>query len=273
MARKPFVVLDAEILSSSVWSEAAHVRLVWITLLILCDTEGYVGAAVPGIATAAGVSLKEAEEAIAKLQAPDPYSRTQANEGRRLEVSERGWKVLNFLAHLDRLSSERKRARDRVWRYRQRAKAKETPCNDAETTEGRQSSQGVGSREQGPVSRDQTDKQKPPAGSKERASVEQRDELAALLREGVSQPWGGGIDPQELLASASRVGNRVIENYMSPNLTAAWCATTISRLRQQRETWRLDHPPGSGPGLKPWDDEAVERAERERQARRKAAVS
>jgi hypothetical protein len=150
LARKPFVVLDAEILSSSVWSEAAHVRLVWITLLILCDTEGYVGASVPGIASAAGVSLKEAEEAIAKLRAPDPYSRTQANEGRRLEESERGWRVLNFLAHLDRLSSERKRARDRVWRHRQRAKDKEeTPCNDIATTEERQSSQGVGNREQG----------------------------------------------------------------------------------------------------------------------------
>jgi len=149
LARKPFVVLDAEILSSSVWSEAAHVRLVWITLLILCDTEGYVGASVPGIASAAGVSLKEAEEAIAKLRAPDPYSRTKDNEGRRLEESERGWRVLNFLSHLDRLSSERKRARDRVWRHRQRAKAKETPCNDSATTEQRQSSQGVGSREQG----------------------------------------------------------------------------------------------------------------------------
>lgn len=120
LAKKPFVVLDAEILSSSVWSESASVRLVWITLLILCDTDGYVGASIPGIASAAGVKLDEAEDAIRRLQEPDAYSRTTANEGRRLEPSERGWRILNFRDHLDRLSSERVKARDRVRRHRER---------------------------------------------------------------------------------------------------------------------------------------------------------
>jgi len=124
------VVLDAEILSSSVWSEAAHVRLVWITLLILCDTEGYVGAAVPGIARAAGVSLPEATEAMSRLQQPDPYSRTQTDEGRRVAVVERGFRVLNFLEHLDRLSAERTRSRDRVRRHRERRKRDVTPVTD-----------------------------------------------------------------------------------------------------------------------------------------------
>ena len=85
MARKPYVVIDAEILSSSVWSEAQHVRLVWLTLLILCDTDGYVGASLPGVANAAGVTLEQAQEAISKFLAPDPYSRTTSDEGRRLE--------------------------------------------------------------------------------------------------------------------------------------------------------------------------------------------
>lgn len=119
MARKPFVVLDAEILSSSLWSEDKHVRLVWITLLVLCDTEGYVGASVPGIARAAGVTLDEAREAIELLQRPDPDSRTTANDGRRLEPAERGFRVLNFIEHLDRLSVERKNSRERVRRWRE----------------------------------------------------------------------------------------------------------------------------------------------------------
>ena len=80
VAKKPFVVLDAEILSSSVWSEEPHVRLVWITLLILCDTEGYVGAAVPGIAHHARVTLEEAEDAIARLQKPDPYLKPELRD-------------------------------------------------------------------------------------------------------------------------------------------------------------------------------------------------
>lgn len=155
MARKPFVVLDAEILSSSVWSEAAPVRLVWITLLILCDTEGYVGASVPGIASAAGVTLQDAEDALRRLQEPDPYSRTKTNEGRRLAVTERGWQVLNFIEHLDRLSSERTKARDRMRRHRERkAKPKRkrnkgvTNMDGYVTIPAGNRDQGVGNREQ-----------------------------------------------------------------------------------------------------------------------------
>ncbi len=120
MARKPFVVIDAEILSSSVWAEADHVRLVWLTLLILCDLEGYVGAAVPGIARAAGVTLEKARDALARLQEPDPDSRTKANDGRRVEPADRGFKILNFREHLDRLSAERAKTRDRVRKFRAR---------------------------------------------------------------------------------------------------------------------------------------------------------
>lgn len=156
LARKPFVVLDAEILSSSVWSEAASVRLVWITLLILCDTEGYVGASVPGIASAAGVGLQDAEDALQRLQQPDPYSRTKTNEGRRLAVTERGWQVLNFIEHLDRLSSERTKARDRMRRHRERkAKPKRkrnrgvTNMDGYVTIHAGNRDQGVGNKEKG----------------------------------------------------------------------------------------------------------------------------
>lgn len=120
MARKPFVVIDAEILSSSVWSEAPHVKLVWLTLLILCDTEGYVGAAVPGIARAAGVTVDQARDALRLFMLPDPDSRTQAHDGKRLEPAERGFRILNFREHLDRLSAERTKARDRVRKFRER---------------------------------------------------------------------------------------------------------------------------------------------------------
>lgn len=150
MARKPFVVLDAEILSSSVWAEAAHIKLVWITLLILCDTEGYVGASVPGVASAAGVTVEQAHEALERFQQPDPYSRTKAGEGRRLEPADRGWRVLNFLDHIDRLSAEKRKARERVRRWRERNPPKrdvtlETPGNV--TVRTGTSEQGIGNRD------------------------------------------------------------------------------------------------------------------------------
>lgn len=89
-------------------------------MLILCDTDGYVGASIPGIARAAGVTLTEAEDAIRKLSGPDPHSRTKKDDGRRIVEADRGWRILNFLDHLDRLSSERAKARDRVRKHRER---------------------------------------------------------------------------------------------------------------------------------------------------------
>jgi len=191
LARKPFVVIDAEILSSSVWSEAAHVKLVWLTLLILCDTEGYVGAAVPGIARAAGVTLAQAREAIALFMEPDPDSRTRAHEGRRLETAERGFRILNFREHLDRLSAERRKTRDRVRKFR----ARKRESADGNVTVP------TGNREQGIGNRDKTEERKAPGPANpliKRVPLER--ECLALVRE-VSELTGD--DPVEVIAQAS----------------------------------------------------------------------
>jgi hypothetical protein len=191
LARKPFVVIDAEILSSSVWSEAAHVKLVWLTLLILCDTEGYVGAAVPGIARAAGVTLDQARDALHLFMLPDPDSRTQANQGKRLEPAERGFRILNFREHLDRLSAERTKTRDRVRKCRERKRQRE----DGNVTVP------AGNREQGIGNRDKTDERRAPGPANpliDRVSLER--ECLALVRE-VSALTGD--DPVEVIAQAS----------------------------------------------------------------------
>jgi len=170
LARKPFVVIDAEMLSSSVWSEAPHVRLVWITLLILCDTDGYVGAAIPGIANAAGVTLEEAQGALQRFQEPDEWSRTQTHEGRRIAVAERGFQVLNFRAHLDRLSAERAKSRDRVRKHRER-KRNVTPVTESPVTvpTGNRE-QGIGNREK--VGRKDVSPAYPPEQRAEEATKE-----------------------------------------------------------------------------------------------------
>jgi hypothetical protein len=191
LARKPFVVIDSEILSSSVWSEAAHVKLVWLTLLILCDTEGYVGAAVPGIAHAAGVSLDQAREALALFMEPDPDSRTRKDEGRRLEVAERGFRILNFVEHLDRLSADRKRTRDRVRKFRERKRQ----MADGNVTVL------PGNRDKGIGNREKTDERRAPGPANpliDRVPLER--ECLALVRE-VSALTGD--DPVEIIATAS----------------------------------------------------------------------
>lgn len=191
LARKPFVVIDAEILSSSVWSEAAHVKLVWLTLLILCDTEGYVGAAIPGIARAAGVSVDQTRDALRLFMLPDPDSRTQANQGRRLEPAERGFRILNFREHLDRLSADRKKARDRVRKFRERKRQ----MADGNVTVL------PGNREQGTGTRERTEDRRAPGPANpliQRVPLER--ECLALVRE-VAELTGD--DPVEVIAQAS----------------------------------------------------------------------
>jgi hypothetical protein len=153
MAHKPYVTIDAEILNSTVWGEPAHIRLVWLTLLILCDMDGYVGASIPGIARASGVTEAQAREAIKRFQEPDPDSRTKTDEGRRLKEVERGFLILNFKDHLDRMSGERAKSRDRVRRFRERRRMAqhETPVTPGNVTVP------VGKRDKGQGTRDITD--------------------------------------------------------------------------------------------------------------------
>jgi hypothetical protein len=150
MARKPFVIIDAEILNSSIWTESASTRLVWFTLLILCDTDGYVGASLPGLARQAAVSVEDCSLALTLFLEPDPFSRTKEHEGRRVEVADRGWRVLNFSKVLERLSSDRVKARDRMRKMRARKREKEL-LEDSDgyvTVPTRNRDQGIESREE-----------------------------------------------------------------------------------------------------------------------------
>jgi len=54
-----YTKLFSSIVHSTVWRESNHVRLVWVTLLALCDRDGRVEASVPGLADAARVTVPE----------------------------------------------------------------------------------------------------------------------------------------------------------------------------------------------------------------------
>lgn len=120
-----FTPIFRDILTSSVWAHDAEVRIVWITLLLSADPEGYVPGAPPGIALAANVPLEAVRRALALFEAPDPDSRSLGHEGRRLEKVDRGWRILNFEAHSQRAKLEGEKARKRKW-----AKLNRKPAND-----------------------------------------------------------------------------------------------------------------------------------------------
>jgi hypothetical protein len=120
-----YVKLFSDIIESSIWQEDAETTKVWITLLALCDQDGYVRGSTGWLASKARVREDACARALQKFQNPDPSSRTPDNEGRRIEQLEDGWLILNYLAFRDRLSTDSKAvsSRERVRKHRERYRA------------------------------------------------------------------------------------------------------------------------------------------------------
>jgi hypothetical protein len=104
-----YTKLFASILASSIWSEPAETRVVWVTLLALKNRDHIVEASLPGIAALARVTMAEAAAAIATLEAPDPHSRTKDHDGRRIQAVEGGWLILNGERYQQKFSREERR--------------------------------------------------------------------------------------------------------------------------------------------------------------------
>lgn len=109
--------LYGSILDSSIWSEPAHIRLVWITMLAMADENGYVGASVGGLARRAAVSRGEAQEALDALLGPDPDSR-DGTTGERIRVAPRGWEIINHRKFRDMRSRSQILKAERQARWR-----------------------------------------------------------------------------------------------------------------------------------------------------------
>lgn len=90
-----FTKLWSEILSSSIWNEDDKVRIVWITMLAAMGPDYMVRASVGGLAHMARVSKEACEHALTVLTSPDPDSRSQDNEGRRVQKVDGGFFILN----------------------------------------------------------------------------------------------------------------------------------------------------------------------------------
>jgi hypothetical protein len=103
-------------------------------MLALADKNGEVQASIPGLARIAGVPVADAEEAVAKFLAPDPYSRTPDDEGRRIEKIDGGWALINHAKYREMASREQSKdaATKRQNRKRERSRDASrpvTPCH------------------------------------------------------------------------------------------------------------------------------------------------
>lgn len=91
-----FSKLYSCIVTSSLWIQPDYVLRVWIALLATSDAVGHVEGSIPGFASLCRISLEDMAEAERLLMAPDPYSRSSACEGRRIERVPGGWRIINY---------------------------------------------------------------------------------------------------------------------------------------------------------------------------------
>jgi len=119
-----FTKLFSSITESSIWVADDHTRLVWITMMAMADKYGRVWAAVPGLANRARVPLESAVKAIEVFLAPDPFSRTKDNDGRRIEVIEGGWRLLNHKKYREIRDEQARREQNAAAQERFRKKSK-----------------------------------------------------------------------------------------------------------------------------------------------------
>ncbi len=117
-----YTKLFESITRSSIWLEDDQTLRVWVTMLALADRNGYVGASPGGLAALARVPPEKTKEALQKFLSPDPDSRSQEHEGRRIEVSDRGWILLNYDRFRDMRDEEARREYERKRKAAARAK-------------------------------------------------------------------------------------------------------------------------------------------------------
>jgi len=135
-----YTKLFGSIVHSTIWRESASTKVVWITMLALADADGEVMASVPGLQDLSRVTRKEAEVALKAFLDPDPDSRSEEFEGRRIEKIAGGWRLLNHAKYknLQTKTQKRQKAAERQARYRETQRGQSvtvTECHKSNPTQ------------------------------------------------------------------------------------------------------------------------------------------
>lgn len=135
-----YTKLANSILTSTIWVEDDHTRIVWVTLLALADRNGEVEGSIPGLASIARVPVESCRAAITKFLAPDHDSRTATDEGRRVECIDGGWLLINHGKYRERATDDHRKAKaaERQQRARERNKRNIGTISNLVTHESRQ---------------------------------------------------------------------------------------------------------------------------------------
>lgn len=132
-----FTKVFASTLNSSVWEESIHTRMIWVTMMLMTDRDGVVESSIPGLArrSGSGITIEHVEDALAKFLAPDPYSRSENDDGRRIEKVDGGWRLINYQAYREARDAEARREYQAEW---SRAKRRQTSTPKVDVDKCRQ---------------------------------------------------------------------------------------------------------------------------------------
>lgn len=150
MAGEPFVKIWGSITKSSVWLEPHHVFKLWIYMLTEADKHGFVEGSKYAIGHNANLTPEETDQAFAKLEAPDPHSKSKEMDGRRLVPVDDGWVVVNKSKYRELRTPEQIATAERVRRHREKAAGEAlhvtdvTASNSYPTSTSTSKSLGVG---------------------------------------------------------------------------------------------------------------------------------
>ena len=119
-----YTKLFSEIVMSTVWREKDTTRLVWITMLALRNRHHVVEGSVPGLADCARVSIKACRSALKVLSEPDPDSRSQELDGRRIQEVDGGWFIINGEKYRRKMSEDERREKNAIYQKNHRERKK-----------------------------------------------------------------------------------------------------------------------------------------------------
>lgn len=124
-----YTKLFGSIVASTIWREDNETRVVWITMLAMADRDGVVDASVPGLADMARVPIEATRKALEKFMSPDPDSRTDEHEGRRVKKVDGGWLLLNHAKYRHKMSLDERREYQKLKQREYRGKRKGSENN------------------------------------------------------------------------------------------------------------------------------------------------
>lgn len=88
----------------------------WLCILAMADKHGHVDCTPAYIASVTGLTVDQVEQCIKRFMEPDQYSRTQANDGRRLVLVDPsrpwGWVIVNHGKYREKARLQAKSARE-----------------------------------------------------------------------------------------------------------------------------------------------------------------